>query len=120
MEIEYRFVTLLDDRGASLNVYSRRASYAVLCAREEGGPAEFKQLHDLLYANQPEEKTLGPEDHALVENALSVGVKQGPAESCILKHRYVPWLEQATEAMSTEKVSGTPTVRIDGKDVKAV
>ena len=118
IEVEYRFVAFLDDLGASPNEYSRRASNAALCAREEGGPQEFKQLHELLYANQPEEKTLGPEDNELVESAVSVGVTQAAAESCILKHRYVPWLEKATEAMSSAKVSGTPTVRIDGKDVK--
>ena len=118
IQVEYRFVAFLDDLGASPNEYSRRAANAVLCAREEGGPKEFKQLHDLLYANQPEEKTFGPEDKALVESAVSVGVKQAAAESCILKHRYLPWLEKATEAMSDAKVSGTPTVQIDGKDVK--
>ncbi len=118
IEVEYRFVAFLDDVGASPNEYSRRASNAVLCAREEGGPREFKQLHDLLYANQPEEKTFGPEDKQLVESAVSVGVKQAAAESCILKQRFVPWLVKATDAMSAAKVSGTPTVRIDGKDVK--
>jgi protein-disulfide isomerase len=118
IEVEYRFVAFLDDLGASPNEYSRRASNAVLCAREEGGPEQFKQMHDLLYANQPEEKTLGPEDNELVESAVSVGVKQAAAESCILKHRYVPWLEKATEAMTRAKVTGTPTVRVDGKDVK--
>ena len=118
IEVEYRFVAFLDDIGASPNEYSRRASNAVLCAREEGGPRQFKQLHQLLYANQPEEKTLGPEDNALVESAVSVGVKQEAAESCILKHRYVPWLEEATAAMEAAKVTGTPTVRVDGKDVK--
>ena len=118
IEVEYRFVAFLDDLGASPNEYSRRASNAVLCAREEGGPKEFKQMHDLLYANQPEEKTFGPEDKELVESAVSVGLKQAAAEPCILKQRYVPWLEEATDAMSAAKVSGTPTVRIDGKDVK--
>lgn len=118
IEVEYRFVAFLDDLDASPNEYSRRASNAILCAREEGGPEEFKKLHDLLYANQPEEKTFGPEDKELVESAISVGVKKDAAESCILKHRYVPWLEKATEAMSAAKVSGTPTVRVDGKDVK--
>ncbi len=118
IEVEYRFVAFLDDLGASPNEYSRRAANAVLCAREEGGAGEFKQLHDLLYANQPEEKTFGPEDNELVQSAVSVGVKQAAAESCILKGRYVPWLEKATEAMAKAKVSGTPTVRVDGKDVK--
>jgi len=118
IEVEYRFVAFLDDLGASPNEYSRRASNAVLCAREEGGPKRFKQLHDLLYANQPEEKTLGPSDNSLVESAVSVGLKKGPAESCILKHRYVPWLEKATAEMTRAKVTGTPTIRIGGKDVK--
>ena len=118
VEVEYRFVAFLDDLGASPNEYSRRASNAVLCAREEGGPKQFKQLHDLLYANQPEEKTFGPEDQELVQSAVSVGVKQSAVETCILKHRYVPWLEKDTEAMRAAKVSGTPTVRVDGKDVK--
>ena len=118
IEVEYRFVAFLDDVGASPNEYSRRASNAVLCAREEGGPRAFKQLQDLLYANQPEEKTFGPEDKQLVESAASVGVKQAAVEPCILKQRYVPWLVKATGAMSAAKVSGTPTVRIDGKDVK--
>lgn len=118
IEVEYRFVAFLDDLGASPNEYSRRASNAVLCAREEGSPAEFKKMHDLLYANQPEEKTFGPEDNALVESAVSVGLTKKAAESCILKQRYVPWLVKATEAMNRAKVSGTPTVRVDGKDVK--
>jgi protein-disulfide isomerase len=118
IEIEYRFVAFLDDLGGSPNEYSRRAANAVLCAREEGGPKQFKRLHDLLYANQPEEKTLGPNDNSLVKSATSVGLKQGLAESCILKHRYVPWLAKATEAMTQAKVTGTPTVRIDGKDVR--
>jgi len=118
IEVEYRFVAFLDDLGASPNEYSRRASNAVLCARDEGGATQFKQMHDLLYANQPEEKTFGPTDTALVKSAVSVGVKQGAAESCILKHRYVPWLEKATTAMTKAKVTGTPTVRVDGKDVK--
>ena len=118
IEVEYRFLAFLDDLGASPNEYSRRAANAVLCAREEGGPGQFKQLHDLLYANQPEEKTFGPEDNQLVESAVAVGLKQDAAESCILKQRYVPWLEQATDAMAKAKVTGTPTVRVDGKDVK--
>jgi protein-disulfide isomerase len=116
IEVEYRFVAFLDDLGASPNEYSRRASNAVLCAREEG-PTQFKVLHDLLYANQPEEKTFGPNDNKLVEQAVSVGVAKATAESCILKHKYVPWLEKSTAAMQKAKVSGTPTVKIDGKNV---
>jgi protein-disulfide isomerase len=118
IEIEYRFVAFLDDLGASPNEYSRRASNAVLCTREAGSPKQFKTLHDLFYANQPEEKTLGPEDNALVESAVSTGVKKSAVESCILKHKYVPWLVKSTKAMAKAKVTGTPTVEVAGKKVE--
>jgi protein-disulfide isomerase len=118
VEIEYRFVAFLDDLGASPNEYSRRASNAALCTREASGPKAFKTLHDLLYANQPEEKTLGPTDNLLVDSAVSVGAKKAAVESCILKHKYVPWLVKSTAAMQKAKVTGTPTVRVDGKNVQ--
>jgi protein-disulfide isomerase len=118
IELEYRFVAFLDDLGASPNQYSRRASNAVLCTREASGPKAFKTLHDLLYANQPEEKALGPEDNALIQSAVSAGAKKSAVESCILKHKYVPWLEKSTAAMAKAKVTGTPTVRVDGKTVQ--
>ncbi|MFL6090890.1 MAG: DsbA family protein [Aeromicrobium sp.] len=117
IEIEYRFVAFLDDLGSSPNEYSRRASNAVLCARDTG-PKQWKTLHDLFYANQPEEKTLGPNDNELVQSAVSVGVPKSAAEACILKHKYVPWLEASTKAMAKAKVTGTPTVRVDGKNVQ--
>jgi len=117
IEIEYRFLRFLDLNGGSPNEYSGRAANAVLCVREQGGPKRFKMLHDLLYANQPQERTLGPDDNALLKSAVSTGVKKSAVESCILKHRFVPWLDKATDAMAKAKVTGTPTVRIDGKDV---
>lgn len=118
IEIEYRFVAFLDDLGMSPNEYSRRASNAVLCTREAGTAKQYKTLHDLLYANQPEEKALGPTDNLLVDSAVSTGVKKSAVESCILKHTYVPWLVKSTAAMAKAKVTGTPTVEIAGKKVE--
>jgi protein-disulfide isomerase len=118
IEVEYRFVAFLDDLGASPNEYSRRASNAVLCARETSGPEAFKTLHDLLYANQPEEKTLGPTDNLLVDSAVSAGAKKDAVGPCILKHRFVPWIEKSTKSMQKAKVTGTPTVRVDGKTIQ--
>ena len=118
IEVEYRFVAFLDDLGASPNQYSRRASNAVLCARETSGPKAFKTLHDLLYANQPEEKTLGPTDNLLVESAVSAGAKKASVEPCILKGKFIPWIEKSTAGMEKAKGTGTPTVRVDGKTVQ--
>ena len=35
----------------------------------------------------------------------------------MIKGKFVPWLDEATEASRDAKVSGTPTVLIDGKQV---
>jgi len=118
IELEYRFVAFLDDLGASPNEYSRRAANAALCTRETSGPKAFKTLHDLLYANQPEEKTLGPTDNLLVDSAVSAGAKKDAVAPCILKHRFVPWIEKSTKSMQKAKVTGTPTVRVDGKTIQ--
>jgi protein-disulfide isomerase len=118
IELEYHFVAFLDDLGASPNEYSRRAANAVLCTRETSGPKAFKTLHDLLYANQPEEKTLGPTDNLLVDSAVSAGAKKDAVSPCILKHRFVPWIEESTKSMQKAKVTGTPTVRVEGKTIQ--
>lgn len=117
IEVEYRFVAFLDDLGRSQNKYSHRASNAVLCARESGDK-EFKITHDILYLNQPEENTLGPDDNTLVDRVIAAGVPKAKAEECVLKHKYVPWINAATKAMGQHKVKGTPSIWVAGKEVK--
>lgn len=114
IEIEYRILNFLDR--ASQNEYSSRAGNAAICAFESGGGEAYKKVHDLLYANQPQENTAGPEDNALVDTLKSAGVDD--AESCVLKHKFVPWIKKGTDQSRDDNVGGTPTVRIDGKDVK--
>lgn len=117
IEVEYRFVAFLDDLGRSPNQYSHRAANAVLCARESGDK-EFKITHDILYMNQPEENTLGPDDNTLVDRVIAAGVAKEKAEACVLKHTYVPWIKAATKDMTKKKISGTPTVIIEGKQIQ--
>jgi len=113
--IEYRLLAFLDR--ASPNQYSSRAGSAALCAFESGGGEAYKKVANLFWANQPAENTAGPEDSALVETLKQSGISGDAAESCVVKNRFVPWVKEATEASRDPKVSGTPTVRIDGKNV---
>ena len=113
--IEYRLLAFLDR--ASPNQYSSRAGSAALCAFESGGGEAYKKVANLFWANQPAENTAGPEDSALVETLKQSGISGDAAESCVVKNRFVPWVKEATEASRDAKVSGTPTVRIDGKNV---
>lgn len=116
ISIEFRIISFLDR--ASQNEYSSRAGSAAMCAYESGGASAFRELSKLLFATQPPEGTAGPEDPALVESLAQVGVSGAAAESCVLKGTFVPWIKEATEASRDAEVSGTPTVRIDGKDVR--
>jgi protein-disulfide isomerase len=113
--IEYRLLAFLDR--ASPNKYSSRAGSAALCAFESGGGEDYKKVASMLWANQPAENTAGPEDPALVDQLKQAGVSGDTVESCVIKNRFVPWLEKATEASRDAKVTGTPTVRINGKNV---
>ena len=116
IEVEYRIITFLKER--STNQYSSRAGSAAMCAFESGGGEAFKKVANLLWANQPQEGGAGPEDPVLVDTLDQAGVSGAAAESCVVKGRFIPWLDEATEASRDAKVAGTPTVRIDGKDVK--
>ena len=114
--IEYRLLAFLDR--ASPNKYSSRAGSAALCAFDSGGGEAYKKVANLLWANQPQEQTAGPEDSALAETLKQAGVSGEAAESCVVKGKFVPWLKEGTEASRDAKVTGTPTVRINGKNVK--
>ncbi|MET1037667.1 MAG: thioredoxin domain-containing protein [Aeromicrobium sp.] len=113
IEIEYRPYSFLLQQ--STNEYSQRAWNAAACVQDKGGPKAFKDFHDLLFANQPEEGTAGPEDPELIDFAEQVGVTG--IDSCINKQTFTPWIEDAREKGMDDGVSGTPTIRIDGKDV---
>ncbi len=114
--IEYRLLAFLDR--ASPNKYSSRAGSAALCAFDSGGGEAYKKVANLLWANQPQEQSAGPEDSALAETLKQAGVTGEAAESCVVKNKFVPWLQEGTEASRDAKVTGTPTVRINGKTVK--
>lgn len=116
IEVEYRIISFLDR--ASSNQYSSRAGSAALCAFDSGGGEAYKNVASLLWANQSPEGGAGPEDPALVDTLSQAGVKGEAVESCVLKGRFIPWIKEGTEASRDAKVSGTPTIRIDGKDVK--
>nr|MCW2728203.1 hypothetical protein [Aeromicrobium sp.] len=113
IEIEYRPYSFLLQQ--STNEYSQRAWNAAVCVYDKGGAKAFKDYHDLLFANQPEEGTAGPEDPELIDFAQQVGVTG--IDTCVNKQTFGRWVEDAREKGQKDGVTGTPTIRIDGKDV---
>jgi protein-disulfide isomerase len=113
IEIEYRPYSFLLNN--STNEYSQRAWNAAACVNDKGGPKAFKAYHDILFANQPQEGTAGPEDDQLIDFAEQAGVTG--IDTCVDKRTYGRWIEDARSHGEDDGVSGTPTIRIDGKDV---
>jgi protein-disulfide isomerase len=113
VKVDYRMVSFLDR--ASTNEYSSRALNAAMAVYDAGGVDAWKKFHDALYENQPEEGTAGPDDSALIDDAVAAGVKRSDVEQAIKDKVYAQWIVNATDQMSKNGVSGTPTAFIDGK-----
>lgn len=99
----------------STNRYSQRAANAAACTLDATDASGYKKMHDLLFANQPEEGGAGPDDTELASLAKQAGA--GDISGCLKRETFTPWVEAALEAGKKKKVSGTPTVRIGGKDI---
>lgn len=111
--IQYRPFSFLNT--TANDNYSDRAASAGMCVFEKGGAAAFKKFHDILYANQPAEGGAGLPDSSLTgfaDQAGATGLK-----TCIKSRKFVPWVKKAKAKGSADKISGTPTVRINGKNV---
>jgi protein-disulfide isomerase len=113
IQVEYRIVSFLDQ--ASQNQYSSRAANAAAAVLDVAGPDAFKKFHDTLYANQPAENTAGPENDQLIEWAVQAGADRGPVTEAINSGQFDQWVVDATDQMSKNGVTGTPTIEIDGE-----
>jgi len=71
----------------------------------------------LLYANQPEENTPGLTDDRLIALGRQAGGGAGFA-SCVQSGRYAPWTAEVTDQASKDGLQGTPTVKVDGKEIQ--
>lgn len=112
--MEYRPIAFLDE-SSNGNRYSTRAGSAALCVLDKDGVKGFKKMHDVLFANQPDEGANGRTDAELIGYAEQAGVTG--IDSCIKSERFGPWLKEATDASRDADVSATPTVMVDGKVV---
>lgn len=116
--ITYRIFSFLDDNGGSPNGYSHRSANAALCALDQGGVQDYVKVHDYLYQHQPQERTNGPENDALIKSLEGLGISG--IESCVTSERFVPWIDQARAAGDARGVDSTPTVYVGGKQVESL
>jgi protein-disulfide isomerase len=114
--VDYNMVAILD-RPSNQN-YSSRAGAAAYCVADEDTTPDkevFRRFHAAMYAQQPSETgTVFPSNNQLIETARQAGVV-GKVPECINSGRNVDMVDGLAAAT---KVTGTPTVRINGEDYK--
>lgn len=110
--VVYHPVAFLDR--ASSTDYSTRSSAASGAAAEGG---KFREYAKALFAQQPAEGSAGLSDDQLIEIGRSVGLGDAFAQA-VRDGKYKPWTAHVTDEASADGVTGTPTVRVAGKDVQ--
>jgi protein-disulfide isomerase len=113
LQIQYHVLNFLDR--SSSTKYSTRAANALGVVLDSSGPKVAKKFHDLLFENQPQEGSAGLTDSQLVDYAVQAGAKRSEVESPIKDGKFDDWVVKGTDAASKAHVTGTPTVRINGK-----
>jgi protein-disulfide isomerase len=110
--VHYHVISFLDS--ASTTKYSSRAANALYAAAGVG-PDAFARYHQLLYQQQPAEGSAGLTEDKLVQLAQQAGA--GAVADQIRAGTYADYVARATDQSSKDGVTGTPTVRVNGKTV---
>jgi protein-disulfide isomerase len=113
VKVDYHMVAFLNS--ASSTKYSSRALNAAAVVLDTAGPDVFMKYHNLLYANQPAEGSAGLTDQQLIDYAVQAGADRSAVTAPINDDAYGQWVLNATDQMSKDHVTGTPTIYIDGK-----
>lgn len=93
--------------------YSTRAASAFATVAD-ADPSAALAFYQLLYANQPEESSSGLTDQQLADYAVQAGVTKEVAAT-LSTHQYESWVAQTTDFWHPSRISGTPTIFINGE-----
>jgi len=115
-KIEYHMATFLDGNlGGNGSAVALNAAAAAL----NESTAKFKAFHDELYANQPAETTDGfnSTSEMLALAAKVPGLVTPAFTKAVQDNTYGPWVNKVSDAFNTSGVTGTPTLKLNGKQL---
>ncbi|MFF8477540.1 DsbA family protein [Streptomyces sp. NPDC015414] len=114
LRVEYHLVRLID--GNLRGTGSLRAANAAACAQDAG---RFRDYHDVLYANQPQETDDAFGNNAkLIQLAGKVKGLDTPAfRKCVNNGTHDGWVNKSHKAFEAGGFGSTPTVLLDGKNI---
>jgi len=116
VQLHYHGMAFLDT--SANDQYSTRALNAAAVVLNTAGPDAFQSFHDLLYADQPDEGGSGLTDDQLIAYAEQAGASGETVEQDIRGLTYGDWVKEITDQASTDGVTGTPTVFVDGRQLE--
>ncbi len=93
---------------------SVRAANASAAAAQEG---KFKEFHDILYANQPPERSGGYQNDTLIELGRQVGLTSAAFADAVNAGTYRGYVAKVDDDASRRGVTGTPTVFLNGRQL---
>jgi len=114
VKVDYHMVAFLD-RSSTTN-YSSRALNAAMAVLSTAGPDAFMKFRTIAFQNQPAEGSAGVPDSTLIEWAVQAGADKDKVTPLINGNVYHQWVVNATDQMSKDGVTGTPTIFINGKN----
>lgn len=116
-KIEYHLAAFLDD---VLGGKGSTTALAAAGAALNEGVDKFKQFHDVLYANQPEERVdgFGDVNHLLDLAAKVPGLRTEAFTKAVTEGTYKPWAAKVAGTFADSGVRGTPTLLLDGKQLQ--
>jgi len=106
----YHFYIIIDGNDGSDASY--RSANAALCANEQG---RFWDYHDTLYANQVTESASLYTDERLFKMAENLKLDMTAFDKCYKAKKYAGVIEQDVARGQALKLTGTPSVFVDGK-----
>ncbi|GGO02317.1 membrane protein [Microbispora rosea subsp. aerata] len=94
---------------------SLRAASAARCVTDG---QQWLAYHDKLYANQPSESVTGFTADELIKWGKEAGVTAPDFDNCVREQRNVAAHQEfSSKTMSTQKLGGTPTLKLNGKEL---
>jgi len=116
VQVHYHGMAFLDTKAN--DDYSTRALNAAAVVATAAGTQAYAAFHDLLFAHQPDEGGSGLTDDQLIDYAGQAGASGATVESGIRDRTYGEWVAQAEDQASKDGVTGTPTVFVDGTQLR--
>ncbi|MFJ5925069.1 DsbA family protein [Kitasatospora sp. NPDC092948] len=118
-KIEFHLAAFLDN---NLGGKGSKTALAAAGAALNEGVDKFKAFHDVLYANQPAESEdgFGDVNHILALADQVPGLKTEAFTKAVTDGTYKGWASKVASAFNKSGVSGTPTVKLDGKTLDVI